>query len=67
MRKQGYLRCAKALILDEKLEKALEVYAYGLKTLSDENPECMVGTSLSLPFQVVQMILRGVTGNQTNA
>ncbi|KAL2830097.1 hypothetical protein BJY01DRAFT_261042 [Aspergillus pseudoustus] len=30
---RGYLRCAKALLLDGKPEKALEVYAYALKSL----------------------------------
>lgn len=34
---RGYLRCAKILILDKKLEKALDVYAYGLKTIPREN------------------------------
>ncbi|KAL2824781.1 hypothetical protein BDW59DRAFT_147079 [Aspergillus cavernicola] len=34
---RGYLRCAKALLLDGKPEKALEVYAYALKTLPKDN------------------------------
>ena len=45
-KKKGYLRCAKALILDEKPKKALEVYAYGLKALSSENPQRPVGNSV---------------------
>ncbi|KAL4917105.1 hypothetical protein BDW62DRAFT_218332 [Aspergillus aurantiobrunneus] len=35
---RGYLRCAKALLLDGKPEKALEVYAYALKSLPKDNP-----------------------------
>ncbi|RMJ27336.1 hypothetical protein PHISP_01783 [Aspergillus sp. HF37] len=35
---RGYLRCAKALLLEGKPDKALEVYAYGLKTLSGSHP-----------------------------
>ncbi|KAL5334847.1 hypothetical protein BJX70DRAFT_376856 [Aspergillus crustosus] len=35
---RGYLRCAKALLLDGKPEKALEVYAYALKSLPMESP-----------------------------
>jgi hypothetical protein len=35
---QGYLRCGKVLILEGKLEKALEIYAYGLKMLPSEHP-----------------------------
>ncbi|KAE8146734.1 hypothetical protein BDV25DRAFT_132689 [Aspergillus avenaceus] len=35
---RGYLRCAKALLLDGKHEKALEIYAYALKTLSSNHP-----------------------------
>ncbi|KAL2864918.1 Leucine Rich Repeat domain protein [Aspergillus lucknowensis] len=34
---RGYLRCAKALLLDGKPEKALEVYAYALKSLPKDN------------------------------
>lgn len=36
---QGYLRAGKALLLAEKPEKALDVYAYGLKTLGEEHPQ----------------------------
>ncbi|KAL4878283.1 hypothetical protein BJY04DRAFT_196144 [Aspergillus karnatakaensis] len=39
---RGYLRCAKALLLDGKPEKALEVYAYALKTISKDNPRRQV-------------------------
>ncbi|KAB8278060.1 hypothetical protein BDV30DRAFT_204040 [Aspergillus minisclerotigenes] len=35
---RGYLRCAKCLLLEGKLEKALELYAYALKTLSSNHP-----------------------------
>lgn len=35
---RGYLRCAKVLLLEGKPEKALEIYAYGLKTLPHEHP-----------------------------
>ncbi|PLB49609.1 hypothetical protein P170DRAFT_510138 [Aspergillus steynii IBT 23096] len=35
---RGYLRCAKSLLLDNKPEKALEVYAYGLKVLPSVHP-----------------------------
>ncbi|KAH8431145.1 Leucine Rich Repeat domain protein [Aspergillus melleus] len=35
---RGYLRCAKSLLLDSKPEKALEVYAYGLKVLPSNHP-----------------------------
>jgi len=35
---QGYLRCAKVLILEGKPEKALEIYAYGLRVLPSKNP-----------------------------
>ncbi|KAJ5730963.1 uncharacterized protein N7483_005471 [Penicillium malachiteum] len=35
---RGYLRCAKVLLLDGKPEKALEIYAYGLKTLGNKHP-----------------------------
>jgi F-box/TPR repeat protein Pof3 len=35
---QGYLRCAKVLLLEGKAEKALEIYAYGLKMLSADHP-----------------------------
>lgn len=43
---QGYLRCAKVLILDGNPEKALDVYAYGLRTLPDEHPQRQVSYSL---------------------
>ena len=36
---QGYLRAGKALLLAEKPEKALDVYAYGLKTLGEQHPQ----------------------------
>ncbi|KAL3469440.1 hypothetical protein BJX99DRAFT_73027 [Aspergillus californicus] len=39
---RGYLRCAKALLLDGKPEKALEVYAYGLKTLPKNSSQWQV-------------------------
>ena len=35
---QGYLRCAKVLLLEGKPGKALEIYAYGLKTLASKHP-----------------------------
>lgn len=35
---QGYLRCAKVLLLEGKPEKALEIYAYGLKVLPSKHP-----------------------------
>ncbi|KAJ5108681.1 hypothetical protein N7456_005356 [Penicillium angulare] len=35
---RGYLRCAKVLLLEGKPEKALEIYAYGLKTLGSKHP-----------------------------
>ncbi|KAJ5580189.1 uncharacterized protein N7459_006174 [Penicillium hispanicum] len=35
---RGYLRCAKVLLLEGKPEKALEIYAYGLKMLPSEHP-----------------------------
>ncbi|RJE25838.1 hypothetical protein PHISCL_01814 [Aspergillus sclerotialis] len=39
---RGYLRCAKVLILDGKPDKALDVYAYALKTLSSNHPRRQV-------------------------
>lgn len=41
---QGYLRAGKALLLAEKPEKALDVYAYGLKTLGEQHPQKEVRT-----------------------
>ncbi|KAJ5681466.1 uncharacterized protein N7477_001406 [Penicillium maclennaniae] len=35
---RGYLRCAKVLLLEGKPEKALEIYAYGLKVLPRKHP-----------------------------
>ncbi|KAE8377462.1 hypothetical protein BDV26DRAFT_213719 [Aspergillus bertholletiae] len=35
---RGYLRCAKCLLLDGKSEKALELYAYALKSLPSNHP-----------------------------
>ncbi|KAL1848762.1 hypothetical protein Plec18170_007773 [Paecilomyces lecythidis] len=35
---QGYLRAGKILILNKKPDKALEMYAYGLKTLVPDHP-----------------------------
>ncbi|KAB8227434.1 Leucine Rich Repeat domain protein [Aspergillus alliaceus] len=35
---RGYLRCAKSLFLDGKYDKAVEVYAYALKTLPSSHP-----------------------------
>ncbi|KAN0081983.1 hypothetical protein V8E54_003281 [Elaphomyces granulatus] len=35
---RGYLRAAKVLVLNKKPDKALEMYAYGLKTLHDKHP-----------------------------
>ncbi|KAJ5565333.1 hypothetical protein N7513_001575 [Penicillium frequentans] len=35
---RGYLRCAKVLLLEGKPEKAMEIYAYGLKTLASKHP-----------------------------
>lgn len=35
---QGYLRAGKILILNKKPDKALEMYAYGLKTLIPDHP-----------------------------
>ncbi|KAF3384592.1 F-box/TPR repeat protein pof3 [Penicillium rolfsii] len=35
---RGYMRCGKVLLLEGKLEKAQEVYAYGLKRLPSEHP-----------------------------
>ncbi|KAJ5128369.1 hypothetical protein N7526_006535 [Penicillium atrosanguineum] len=35
---RGYLRCAKVLILEGRPEKALEIYAYGLKVLPSKHP-----------------------------
>ncbi|KAJ5935742.1 hypothetical protein N7466_005289 [Penicillium verhagenii] len=35
---RGYLRCAKVLLLEGKPGKALEIYAYGLKTLPSKHP-----------------------------
>jgi F-box/TPR repeat protein Pof3 len=35
---QGYLRCAKVLLLEGKPDKALEIYAYGLKVLPSKHP-----------------------------
>ncbi|KUL86823.1 hypothetical protein ZTR_04799 [Talaromyces verruculosus] len=36
---RGYLRAGKALLLAEKPEKALDVYAYGLKALGEQHPQ----------------------------
>ncbi|KAJ5979908.1 hypothetical protein N7481_007206 [Penicillium waksmanii] len=35
---RGYLRCAKVLLLEAKPDKALEIYAYGLKVLPNGHP-----------------------------
>ncbi|CAL5869272.1 uncharacterized protein PFLUO_LOCUS3500 [Penicillium psychrofluorescens] len=35
---RGYLRCAKVLLLEGKADKALEIYAYGLKMLPADHP-----------------------------
>ncbi|KAJ5632150.1 hypothetical protein N7490_008489 [Penicillium lividum] len=35
---RGYLRCAKVLLLEGKPAKALEIYAYALKTLPSKHP-----------------------------
>ncbi|KAE8351867.1 hypothetical protein BDV28DRAFT_10935 [Aspergillus coremiiformis] len=35
---RGYLRCAKSLALEGKYDKALELYAYALKTLPSNHP-----------------------------
>jgi F-box/TPR repeat protein Pof3 len=40
---RGYLRCAKVLLSDGKPDKALEVYAYALKTLPTYDPRRQVG------------------------
>ncbi|EED12654.1 Leucine Rich Repeat domain protein [Talaromyces stipitatus ATCC 10500] len=36
---RGYLRAGKALLLDQKPEKALDVYAYALKNLGEDHPQ----------------------------
>ena len=41
---EGYMRCAKILLLEGKPEKALEIYAYGLKMLPSQHPRREVGT-----------------------
>ncbi|KAL4930520.1 Leucine Rich Repeat domain protein [Aspergillus undulatus] len=43
---RGYLRGAKALLLDGKPEKALEVYAYALKSLAKDNPRRQVAEQM---------------------
>lgn len=39
---QGYLRAAKVLLLSQKPDKALEMYAYGLKALHNQHPRRQV-------------------------
>lgn len=46
--RQGYLRCGKVLIQDGKPDKALDVYAYGLKTLSSKHPRRQVSDPMLL-------------------
>ncbi|KAL6235715.1 hypothetical protein BDW75DRAFT_208830 [Aspergillus navahoensis] len=48
---RGYLRCAKALLLDGKHEKALEVYAYALKTLPKDSPRRQVVEQMHTKLQ----------------
>ncbi|KAL3465159.1 hypothetical protein BJX64DRAFT_69873 [Aspergillus heterothallicus] len=48
---RGYLRCAKALLLDGKSEKALEVYAYALKTLPKDSSRRQVVESMHQKLQ----------------
>ncbi|KAL4975931.1 hypothetical protein BDW66DRAFT_160036 [Aspergillus desertorum] len=48
---RGYLRCAKALLLDGKPEKALEVYAYALKSLLRDNPRRQVVKQMHTKLQ----------------
>ncbi|KAL4801938.1 hypothetical protein BDV18DRAFT_68378 [Aspergillus unguis] len=48
---RGYLRLAKALLLDGKAEKALEVYAYALKTLPKDNPRRQVVEQMHTKLQ----------------
>lgn len=61
---QGYLRCAKALLLDGKAEKALEVYAYALKSIPKDKPGrqvcayavCHLQGTEPNPMQVVEQM-----------
>ncbi|KAL4945929.1 hypothetical protein BDV06DRAFT_174170 [Aspergillus oleicola] len=48
---RGYLRCAKALLLNGKPEKALEVYAYALKTLPKDHPRYHVVEQMHTKLQ----------------
>ncbi|KAJ5096322.1 hypothetical protein NUU61_005678 [Penicillium alfredii] len=48
---RGYLRCAKVLLLEGKPEKALELYAYGLKTLPKDHPRRELLSQLHLKLQ----------------
>ncbi|KAL2808939.1 hypothetical protein BJX63DRAFT_13792 [Aspergillus granulosus] len=48
---RGYLRCAKALLLDGKPEKALEVYAYALKSLPKDSSRRQVVESMHQKLQ----------------
>ncbi|KAL4954897.1 hypothetical protein BDW69DRAFT_131469 [Aspergillus filifer] len=48
---RGYLRCAKALLLSGKPEKALEVYAYALKTLANDHPRYKIVEQLHMKLQ----------------
>lgn len=43
---QGYLRAGKALLLFEKPDKALDVYAYALKSLGERHPQREVSTCI---------------------
>ncbi|KAL5045088.1 hypothetical protein BDW71DRAFT_184799 [Aspergillus fruticulosus] len=48
---RGYLRCAKALLLDGKPGKALEVYAYALKSMPKDDPRRQVVEQMHTKLQ----------------
>lgn len=45
---QGYLRAGKILILNQKPDRALEMYAYGLRTLVSDHPRRHVSTTVHI-------------------
>ena len=55
---QGYMRCAEALVLDEKPKLALDTYAKGLKKVSPENVQHLVSLYSAKLLRSVSCSLR---------
>lgn len=62
---QGYLRCAKCLLLEGKLEKALELYAYALKTLPSNHPRREVSATVQWILDLVARALLTCVARRT--